>query len=233
MERIKTGISGLDEMLDGGLIEGRPYIVVGVPGVGKTILGMQFLMEGVKRREKGMYISLEESAEELAQNMSVFDWDLRPIKIIDTSHEIGADKWLIKTDTLVSKPEFSLINLMRVMREKMQTYKPKRVVIDSLTSINVLYEQDHEMRRGLLSLMNFLFRSGATSLLTTTKVSGNMMEESLASGIIKLHTIESKGEMLNAINVVKIRGSDFDKHIRPMRITNEGITVFSNETIFE
>ncbi|HHE04503.1 MAG TPA: recombinase, partial [candidate division WOR-3 bacterium] len=57
MERIKTGISGLDEMLNGGLISGRPYIVTGSPGAGKTILGMQFLMEGAKNREKGMYIS--------------------------------------------------------------------------------------------------------------------------------------------------------------------------------
>ncbi len=232
MERIKTGISGLDEMLNGGLISGRPYIVTGSPGAGKTILGMQFLMEGAKNRERGMYISLEESGEELTENMSVFGWNLHSIKIIDTAHELGGDKWLIKADTIVSKPEFSLVNLMRVMRERMQIYKPKRLVIDSLTSVKMLYEKEYDMRRGLLSLMNFLLRSKATSLLTSTSTSGSM-EESLASGVIKLHMIESRGEILNAISIVKIRGSDFDKHIRPMKITNEGIVVFPNETIFE
>lgn len=233
MERVKTGIPGLDDMLNGGLIAKRPYIIIGSPGAGKTILGMQFLREGTKNRERGMYISLEESNEELKQNMSVFGWDLKSIKLIDTAHELGADKWLIKANTIVSKPEFSLVNLMRVMREKMQINKPKRVVIDSLTSIKMLYAKEYDMRRGLLALTNFLFKSGATSILTSTTPSINMMEESLASGIIKLHTIESKGEMINAISIAKMRGSNFDKHIRPMRITDEGLVVFSNETIFE
>lgn len=233
MERVKTGIPGVDEMLNGGLVAGRPHIVLGSPGSGKTIFGMQFLLEGVKQKEKGLYITLEESSEELIQNMSVFGWDLNSIKIVDTTHEIGADKWLIKADTIVSKPEFSLINLMRVMRERMQIYKPKRIVIDSLTSIKMLYEKKYDMRRGLLALMNFLFRSGATSILTSSIESEIRMEESLASGIIKLHMIESKGETLNAINIVKMRGCDFDKHIRPMKITNKGIVVFQSETLFE
>ena len=233
MERVKTGVPGLDEMSGGGLVANRPYILVEPPGAGKTIMGMQFLMEGVKNREKGLYISLEESTNELEENMSLFGWNLKSIKILDTSHEIGADKWLIKANTIVSKPEFSLVNLMRVMREKMQVYKPKRIVVDSLTSVKMLYEREYDMRRGLLTLMNFLFKSKTTSLLISTTPSKNMMEEALASGIIKLHMIESKGEILNAISISKLRGSNFDKHIRPMRITDEGIVVFSGETIFE
>lgn len=231
MERVKTGVAGLDEMLGGGLIAGRPYVVIGTPGSGKTILCMQFLMEGAKANEKGLYISLEETSEELSANMAVFGWDLQSIKILDTSQELGSDKWLIKTDTIVSKPEFSLGNLLRVMREKMQTYKPKRIVIDSLTSIKMLYEKDYDMRRGLLSLMNFLFRSEATAMLTSTKMSENLMEESLASGIFKMHKIENRGEYLMGISIDKMRGSDFDRHIRPMKITNKGLVVFPNETI--
>jgi KaiC/GvpD/RAD55 family RecA-like ATPase len=115
----------------------------------------------------------------------------------------------------------------------MISQKPKRIVIDSLTSVKMLYETDYDMRRSLLSLMNFLFKSEATSLLTSTTESINLMEESLASGIIKLHKIDNKGEMINAISIEKMRGSDFDKHIRPMKITNKGLNVFPNETIFE
>lgn len=231
MERVKTGVNGLDEMLSGGLVAKRPYVVVGAPGSGKTILCMQFLMEGIKKNEKGLYISLEEASEELVANMAVFGWDLQSIRILDTSQELGSDKWLIKTDTIVSKPEFSLGNLLRVMRERMQTYQPKRIVIDSLTSIKMLYEKDYDMRRGLLSLMNFLFRSDATAILTSTRMSENLMEESLASGIMKLHRIENRGEFLSAISIEKMRGSDFDKHIRPMKITSKGLVVFPNETI--
>ncbi|MBN2251582.1 MAG: ATPase [Candidatus Altiarchaeota archaeon] len=231
MERVSTGIAGLDEMLNGGFIQGRPYVVIGTPGAGKTIFGMQFLMEGVKNKERGFYVSLEESSEELIANMNVFGWDLQSIKILDTSQELGSDKWLIKTDTIVAKPEFSLGNLLRVMREKMQTYKPRRIVIDSMTSIKMLYEKNYDMRRGLLSLMNFLFRADATTILTSTCASQNLMEESLASGIIKLHKLENKGEMVTGISVEKMRGSDFDKHIRPYKITDKGIVVFPNETL--
>lgn len=234
MERVKTGVPGLDEMLGGGLIAGRPYVVIGPPGAGKTILGMQFLMEGARNHENGLYISLEESSNELVEDMSLFGWDLlSSIKILDTSQDFATDKWLIKTDSVLAKPEFSLLNLLTVLHEKIQTYHPKRMVIDSITSIKMLYEKDFEMRRGLLSLMYFLFRSNATTLLTSTKMSENLMEESLASGIIKMHKLENRGEMIHAISVEKMRGSDFDTHMRPLKITSKGLTVFNTETVFK
>jgi KaiC/GvpD/RAD55 family RecA-like ATPase len=234
MKRISTGIEGLDEMLKGGLIEGRPYIVCGEPGAGKTILCMQFLMQGVEEHERGLYIALEEAAEQLKEDMGVFGWDVSRIKILETTRELGSQNWVIKTGRVISKPEFTLTNLMQVIKEKLDTYKPKRIVIDSITSIKMLYESEGELRRELLALMEFLYKYGGTSLLTSESVNGQVyMEEFLASGVIKLHRIENKGEILNAISIEKIRGSDFDHHLRPMKITDKGIMVFSSESIFE
>ncbi len=225
-------------MLYGGLIEGRPYIIAGGPGAGKTILGMQFLLHGIKNRERAIYVSLEETAEQLRDEMTAFGWDLTPIKILDTAQELSMGKWLIKADNVISKPEFTLSNLTKILSRKIESYKPKRMVIDSITSIRLMYEKKSDMRREILAMMNFLSRSGCTTLITSEinidiKASEILMEEFLASGVIKLHTIERKGEIINAISIEKIRGTDFDKHLRPLRITNEGIVVFPSETVFE
>ncbi|MEM2918443.1 MAG: ATPase domain-containing protein [Candidatus Altiarchaeota archaeon] len=234
LKKIKTGIDGLDEMLHGGLIEGRPYVVCGEPGAGKTILCMQFLMKGVEEHERGLYVALEETAEQIKEDMSVFGWDTSKIKILETTRELGSDKWLIKVDNVISKPEFTLMNLMKVIKEKIDTYNPRRIVIDSITSIKMLSESEGELRRELLSLMEFLYKFGVTTLLTSESVNGEIhMEEFLASGVIKLHLLESKGEMINAISIEKIRGSDFDRHLRPMKITEKGIVVFPSESVFE
>ncbi len=233
MERVKTGIGGLDEMLNGGLIAGRPYVVMGAPGAGKSVLSTQFLFEGIKNNEKVLYVSLEEAKEELLQNMAVFGWDMSQMKILDTAQELGSERWVLRADTLMNPPEFTLDNLIKTMWDRIKVLKPKRIVVDSVTSVKMLYDKDFQMRRGLLSLMNFLFKSEATSLLTSTESSMNLMEQSLASGIIKLHKIESRGEIIHALSIEKMRGSDFDKHIRPIKITDRGITVFPNETVFE
>lgn len=238
MNKIKTGIEGLDEMLGGGLVEGRPYIIAGGPGAGKTILGMQFLLQGIKNRERAIYVSLEETAEQLRDEMAALGWDITPIKILDTTQELGMSKWVIKADNVISKPEFTLSNLMKILSRRMESYKPRRMVIDSVTSIRLMYEKKSDMRREILAMMNFLSMSECTTLLTSEvdiniKASQVLMEEFLASGVIKLHTIDRRGEIINAISIEKIRGTDFDKHLRPLRITDEGIVVFPGETVFE
>lgn len=234
MEKVSIGIEGLNEMLKGGLIKDRPYIICGEPGAGKTILCMQFLMEGVKNHQRGLYVALEETEEELRDDMAQFGWDTTKIKILETTRELGGDTWVIKSDRVISKPEFTLKNLMKIIKDKLDNYAPQRIVIDSLTSIKMLYESEGELRRELLALMEFLCKHEGTTLLTTETVNGKIyMEEFLASGVIKLHRIERKGEMLGAISVEKMRGSNFDHHLRPLKITNEGIEVFSSESVFE
>jgi len=237
MEKVKTGIPGLDEMLGGGLIKNRPYLICGGPGTGKTILAIQFLMQGLKENEGCLFIALEEPSKQLIENMSEFGWDIREIDIVDTAQEIAEGKWFIKPSDFESHPEFTLLSLIDIINKKLDTRDLKRIVIDSLTSIMSLYENEVEMRRGILSLMNFLSTTGCTTVITdevrTQSRKDVLMEEFLASGVIRIHTMEKKGEMMNGISILKMRGSDFDRHIRPMRITNKGIVVFPEDTLFE
>lgn len=234
MEKIPTGIPGLDKMLEGGLVKGRPYLVAGGPGAGKTILGMQFLLEGVKNKERGIYIALEESAEQITQDMAEFGWNIKGLKIIDTFQDPSNGVWHLKSDSVMAKPEFSLPNLVNIIEGRMENFNPKRIVIDSLTSIRMLYENEIEARKEILSLMNFLARSHITTLLTseTLSLEDTLMEEFLASGVIKLLKIKHEGETVSAVSIEKMRGTSFDKHIRPMRVTDDGIVVFPLETIF-
>jgi KaiC/GvpD/RAD55 family RecA-like ATPase len=234
MEKISTGVLGLDDMLEGGLIRGRPYILCGGPGAGKTILSMQFLLEGVKQKERGLFISLEESSTQIIDDMAQFGWDLRGIKIVDTYQDPASGEWQLKSDSIMAKPEFTLSNLINIMQGKITNYTPKRIVIDSLTSIRMLYESEAQTRREILSLMNFLLRSDITSILTSETMSpeDTLMEEFLASGVIKLLKLKHEGEIVNAVSIEKMRGSSFDKHVRPMKITQKGIVVFPMESIF-
>lgn len=233
MERISTGIAGLNEMLQGGLIKGRPYLITGGPGAGKTIMCMQFLMEGVKNNEKGLYVALEEQVHELREDMGVFGWDLQRIKILDTMQDLTTGIWALKTAGTINKPEFTMKNLIDTLKQIITTYRPSRVVVDSLTSVKMLYESQIEARREMLGFLNFLESTRCTTLLTSESYdSDDIMEEFLASGVIKLHIIENDGERVSATSIQKMRGTGFDKNLRPMRIDDSGMTVFPNESVF-
>jgi KaiC/GvpD/RAD55 family RecA-like ATPase len=237
MERVKTGVPGLDEMLNGGLIGGRSYLICGGPGAGKTIFAVQFLLEGITNGEKCLYISLEETAEEIRQDMSSFGWNVERIDIIDTAQEMEDSKIFIRSPDSASHPEFTLTSLRDLINHRLDCCDLKRIVIDSLSSVMALYDNEVEMRKNILSLMNFLSNTECTTIMIDEKYTRSKMnipmEEFLAAGVIKIHTIEKKGEMIRGISIEKLRGSDFDKHIRPMKVTNSGIIVFPDATLFD
>lgn len=231
LKRVKTGVEGLDQMLNGGLIENRSYIIVGGPGTGKTILSMHFLNEGAKNGEQGLFMALEENATELKENMSTFGWDLRRIKIIDTNQEVSG-KWSIKVESVIAGPELTLGNMLAILKDYVAKYNIKRVVIDSLTSFKVMQKTVVDYRRSILTLMKFLSTAGCTSLLTIESFDDKeLMEEFLSSGVIEVGFVEHSGEWINSIRVKKMRGMAIDQHIRPMKITGKGIVVFSNEVL--
>ncbi|MBD3261387.1 MAG: ATPase [Candidatus Altiarchaeales archaeon] len=233
MEKVKTGVKGLDEMLGGGFIKNRPYLIAGGPGIGKTILCVQFLMQGVEEGEGGLYIALEEQTEQLKEDMRVFEWDIDKIHIVETMQDVGSGTWTLSTSGIVSSPKFNLKNLMESLRDTINKHKPQRMVIDSLTSIKMLYDNKTDARREILGFMNFLLASGCTTLLTSEQLGEEiLMEEFLSSGVVRLNAIENQGERITGVSIVKMRGSGFDKHMRPMKITDDGIQIFPNESVF-
>jgi len=224
MRKLATGIAGLDKMLNGGVIEGRPYLVVGGPGSGKTIFCVQFLMEGLKKGEKCLYVTLEEPAEELRENMALFGWDISKVPILDLSPE----------GTGSSSELHALTYLGGELEKALETVKPSRVVFDSTTTIKLLEGSEVDGRRRILSLMKLLANSDCTSILICEgKENEQVMEAFLARGVIRLHSSATSGEIVRAIGIEKMRGTAFDEHIRPIEITKEGIVVHHDETAFE
>jgi circadian clock protein KaiC len=224
MRKIKTGIQGLDKMLNGGLIEGRPYLVLGGPGAGKSILGIQFLMVSVNRGESALYVTLDEPYNEIRQNMAAFGWNTSKIRILDLSPE-GKDD---------DPGSFGLDYLFEELKHEMTSQRHKRVAFDSTTTLRMLDESDFKARRRISSIMKLLANSQCTSLLICEADTKELPVESfLARGVIKLYTTNVSGEKIRALGIDKMRGTAFDEHIRPFSITNQGISVAADEFVFE
>lgn len=229
LEKIKTGVSGLDKMLNNGLIEGRPYVISGGPGAGKTILGFQFLLEGKNHGETGLYLTLSEPAHEIRENMETFGWDTSSVKILDGSPQMEG-----YFERAKKEPGYTPHDLLRIVSQEIEKHNHKRIVIDSLTAFKLLYEGDFNVRKLVLKFMRYLTNQGCTTLLLleSKDESSVSLEDFLSRGVIRLHQINVSGEIQNAISINKMRGTGFDKHIRPMSITSKGVVVHSEQTMF-
>jgi len=245
IERVSTGIKGLDEMLGGGLPLGRCILVCGGPGSGKTTLGMQFLFSGAtKYNEKGLYVSLDESPTRLKENMSGFGWDIQklekdkqlsivdasPIRTIPAKVKIG--------DFNIAKRDFSMLSMMDIIKRNAREVGAKRIVIDPITSLILQYPDVSERRNAIVDLFELLTNLGATSLLMTELRAIALQrevqaEEFLSQGVIIFHSFERDGKMVRAIQIEKMRGIPHDHELRPYKISGNGIEVFSKEKIFK
>ncbi|MBU7042542.1 MAG: hypothetical protein HXS47_03040 [Theionarchaea archaeon] len=233
MQKVKTGISGLDKMLNGGLIAGRPYLVSGAPGAGKSIFGMQFIMQSLNEGKNGVYVTLEERKKGLKQNFQVFGWDVDKIHVIEATPELANQMWAIKTEDSFINMTLNINNLTDAITHLLQG-DVERIVLDSLTTLKMLYASDIDARREVLSLMNFLTDTECTSLLLAETFDDERnMESFLADGSIELRIIEEKGIKKRAIEIKKMRGTDFDEQWRPMKITQSGIVVYADEALFK
>ena len=212
-------------MLKGGLIAGRTYLVKGCAGAGKTILSMQFLADGARRGENVMYVTMEESVDEIVENMESLEIDVSGIEFVDAS---PTGESSVFTGMFVDADVQALKSLLEA---KFEETTPKRLVIDSVTMLR-LAKGELEYRRDLLMLMSLLKRYGITSIITSD-VYERGVEDYLVSGVIELQTIEFGGKILRGIRITKFRGSDFDENVRPYRIGRGGMEVYADLNLFE
>lgn len=220
-------------MLNGGLIAGRPYLISGMPGAGKSIFGMQFLMQAVQEGKSGIYITMEERKKGLKQNFQVFGWDIDKVYVIEATPELGNKMWEIKTDESFINITLNMNNLTEAIKEQLRG-SVERIVVDSITTLKMLYPSVVDSRREILSLIHFLTDTQCTSLLLAEKWEDKRsMESFLAEGSIELRIIEEKGIKKRAIEIKKMRGTDFDEQWRPMKITDKGIIVYADEALFK
>lgn len=222
LARLSTGIAGFDEILNGGLIPKRAYLVRGGPGCGKTILGLHFLSAGLNQDDKSLYITLGEAAEQIKTNGAILGFDTKAIDFLDLSP--GADFFTqVQTYDIFSPAEVEREPTTQRIIETVESLKPKRVLIDSMTHFRYLCTDDFQFRKQVLSFMRFLLETGAT-VLFTSESSPEAPDDDLqfiSDGVIHLN---NSPEGRN-ISVTKFRGSDFLSGLHSLRLTSKGIQV--------
>ncbi len=242
--RTLTGIPGLDEILGGGIPQGRVVLVVGGPGSGKTILSTQFLVNGVKNYgENATFVSLDESKQHYYSEMSKFGWDLAkleqehkfvfvdasPIRTIPGEVKIGK--------MTIGKKDFSLLSLVEGIKSGVKAIDAKRVVIDPIASLIFQFPDAILRRNAVLDLVEALVETGGTCLLTTELRAPGLersvqLEEYLAHGVIVLQVVQVGRSIVRSLQVEKMRETAIDMQPRPYKITSSGIEVFPKESIY-
>jgi circadian clock protein KaiC len=222
------GVEGLDDVLDGGLPRGRLYLIQGDPGVGKTTLAMQFLLEGARLGEKGLYITLSETKDEIGNVARSHGWDLEKIHL----YELSSIEEKIRGDsesTFFHPSEVELNRTMSALIEEIERVKPVRMVFDSLSELRMLADTPLRYRRQILQLKQFFSHRGCTVLLLDDRTSGthDLQVESIAHGVICLQS-ESPGYGVarRQLNVLKIRGSQFREGNHDIVLRRGGMVVF-------
>jgi len=222
-DRLSTGIPGFDEILHGGLIPGRAYLVRGQPGTGKTILGLHFLSSGAEAGEKSLYITLGESAEQIRTNAEALGFDLKGIAFLDLS-PTSQFFTEIQTYDIFSPAEVEREPTTQQIINQVETLKPQRIFLDAMTQFRYLSPDAFQFRKQVLSFLRFLREQGAT-VLFTSEGSEEAPDDDLqfmSDGVIHL-TFSSEER---SVSVSKFRGSDFRSGDHSMRLTQTGMEVF-------
>lgn len=226
--RVHTGITGLDDILKGGLIAHRLYLVEGDPGAGKTTMATQFLMAGRDAGESGLYITLSETREELMAGAASHGWSLEGIEIL----ELGAEESGLSPDehlTMYSPSEVELSETTKRILESVNRIKPRRVVFDSLSEMRLLAQSSLRYRRQVLALKQFFIGRNCTVILLDdgTAEGPDLQLQSIAHGVIALSQVAPLyGAERRRLRVKKMRGSDFRGGYHDMLIQKGGLAVY-------
>lgn len=225
IERVKTGISGLDEMLGGGFVRETANLVEGAPGTGKTTLGMQFIYNGIVHDdEPGLIITFEEFPQQYYRDAASFGWEFKDLE----------KKGLLKV--IMTSPEVSRLDIESVggmIETSIAQMGARRVVVDSMTHFTRLTQDPVELRSLQFNFINALKREGLTSVLTreSTVLLGEAPEKDnlgfVVDSYLMLRYVEIESAIRKALLVLKMRGSDHAKDIRQYNVTGHGIEVQS------
>ncbi len=223
----RVGIPGLDEILRGGLPRNRLFLVDGVPGTGKTTLALQFLLEGRAQGERGLYVTLSETREELQAAAQSHGWSLEGIEIVELSALTGEGS--DEAYTLFHPAEVELQQTVEVVLAEIERHQPQRVAFDSLSEMRMLARDALRFRRQILALKQFFAGRECTVLLLDDRAhpEGDLQLQSLAHGVIVLeHLAMDYGAERRRIQVMKLRGSRFAGGYHDFRIRTGGIEVY-------
>jgi len=227
-EKCGTGVPGLDSVMGGGYPTNHLFLVEGDPGTGKTTVALQFLMEGVRQGERGLYVTLSESAEELRMVAASHGWSLDGIDLF----ELMPDEEALKPDsqyTVFHPSEVELTNTTRTIFETVERAKPVRVVFDSLSELRLLARDSLRYRRQILGFKHFFTHHRATVLLLDDRTGeeSDLQLRSLAHGVLLLEQLAlAYGAERRKLRVVKMRGVLYRGGYHDYTIRTGGIQVF-------
>src|SRR5215212_4449533 len=227
--KARTGVAGLDDILIGGLSPGHVYLLEGSPGTGKTTIALQFLLDGAKSGETGLYITMSETESELRDGAASHGWSLGdsvhvyelvpPENLLDDEHQ----------QSLLYSSDLELGETTRAVFAAIERVKPVRIVIDSLSEIRLLAQSSLRYRRQILAMKHYFARQGATVLLLDdlTTDSNDKTVHSLAHGVIRLEGLTPNyGAERRRLRVIKYRGQSFRGGFHDYIIAPGGVEVF-------
>lgn len=231
IERVRTGIRGLDELVEGGFEKGSTVLLVGSAGTGKTLFGLQFLVEGAEKYgEPGIFISFGEERQNLYKHASGFGWDFEGLE----------KKGLLKV--LEYKPS-QVEKLMKEgggqIRAQIRAMNAKRLVIDSITSYGLLFKDERQKRENTLEFLELLKKWGCTSLIISElppKVA-EIKEGSMAfltDAIISLYYTkeEEKGIRVHSCEILKMRGTRHTNKLLALGFEKDGLAIYPEVEVF-
>ncbi|WP_414471344.1 ATPase domain-containing protein [Microvirga sp. M2] len=227
--KARTGVAGLDDILIGGLSPGHVYLLEGSPGTGKTTIALQFLLEGAKAGEAGLYITMSETEQELREGAASHGWALGdgvqvfelvpPENLLDDEHQ----------QSLLYSSDLELGETTKAVFEAIDRAKPVRIVIDSLSEIRLLAQSSLRYRRQILAMKHYFAKQGATVLMLDdlTTDANDKTVHSLAHGVIRLEELTpTYGAERRRLRVIKYRGQSFRGGFHDFIIAEGGVQVF-------
>jgi len=249
VNKIVTGVQGLDELLEGGFPEGRTILVVGGPGTGKTILAAQFLYGGIKKhKQNGVFVSLDEGKEHFYSEMQHFGWNFekeeaeRKFSFLDATRlsrvSLLKEKLYEEETRSLRGKQLSIDKLVEELQVKIRQISAKRVAVDTLAGLLYRFPDPVERRAAVVDLIESLSDLGITTVVTAelghlSLERSALEEEYLVHGVIMMQTLFSGGTTTRAIQVEKMRGAKANPSLVPYSIGENGIEVFPNMPLFE
>jgi circadian clock protein KaiC len=227
--QLSTGISGLDDVLLGGLPADHLYLIEGSPGTGKTTLALQFLLEGAREGGKGLYVTLSESKDELVGVARSHNWSLDGIELYEMSAQDEQELAPEVQYTVFHPAEVELADTTNSVLKKVAEMAPSRVVFDSLSELRMLARDPLRYRRQILALKRYFADKRCTVLLLDDRTAeGNDLQlQSIAHGVIMMQSLEREyGVKRRRLEIRKLRGQRFREGFHDYTIETGGVVVF-------